>query len=161
MKTSATQTDIRNLQYLTLNCQAEVEYQSTHPPKVLVIEDDHEMISYISRALGHVFDVESRELLDDIDYCAEHPEDLNSVDLIIMDVFLPRRLGVDLAKILRKENLFDTPILFISGSFSGELACKDIKLSNTDFLPKPFKQTELNAKIESLLQKRRGKRAFK
>lgn len=72
-------------------------------------------------------------------------------DLILLDMMMPQINGYDLCKFLRKNPLLkQTPIVMIIGSSLMERAKANLA-GATDFLAKPFSQTELLLKTLSLL----------
>lgn len=73
-------------------------------------------------------------------------------DLIILDVMLPRKNGLDVCRDLRQKNI-TTPILMLTAK--GETIDKvlGLKLGADDYLTKPFEVIELTARIEALLRR--------
>jgi two-component system, OmpR family, alkaline phosphatase synthesis response regulator PhoP len=73
-------------------------------------------------------------------------------DLIILDLMLPRRRGLDLCLDIRKAGVA-TPILILTAR--GETTDKVVgfKLGADDYVTKPFDTLELLARIEALLRR--------
>ena len=73
-------------------------------------------------------------------------------DLIILDVMLPRKNGLDVCRDLRQRGT-QTPILMLTAR--GHLTDKvvGLKLGADDYLAKPFEMLELLARIEALLRR--------
>lgn len=73
-------------------------------------------------------------------------------DLIILDLMLPRKSGLDVCRDLR-QNSVNTPILMLTAK--GETIDKvlGLKLGADDYLTKPFEVVELLARIEALLRR--------
>ncbi|HZS95681.1 MAG TPA: response regulator transcription factor [Terriglobales bacterium] len=73
-------------------------------------------------------------------------------DLIILDIMLPGRNGLDLCRDVRVAGL-NTPILLLTAR--SEIADKvvGLKLGADDYLTKPFDMTELMARVEALLRR--------
>jgi two-component system alkaline phosphatase synthesis response regulator PhoP len=73
-------------------------------------------------------------------------------DLIILDVMLPKKNGLDVCRDLRRQNV-PTPILMLTAR--GETIDKvlGLKLGADDYLTKPFEVMELLARIEALLRR--------
>jgi two-component system alkaline phosphatase synthesis response regulator PhoP len=73
-------------------------------------------------------------------------------DLIILDVMLPKKNGLDVCRDLRQKNV-QTPILMLTAK--GETIDKvlGLKLGADDYLTKPFEVMELLARIEALLRR--------
>ncbi len=73
-------------------------------------------------------------------------------DLIILDVMLPKKNGLDVCRDLRQKGI-TTPILMLTAK--GEIIDKvlGLKLGADDYLTKPFEVIELLARIEALLRR--------
>ncbi len=73
-------------------------------------------------------------------------------DLIILDVMLPKKNGLDVCRDLRKKGI-ETPVLMLTAK--GETIDKvlGLKLGADDYLTKPFEMMELLARIEALLRR--------
>jgi two-component system, OmpR family, alkaline phosphatase synthesis response regulator PhoP len=76
----------------------------------------------------------------------------NSFDLIILDLMLPKKSGLDVCRDLRAKGII-TPILMLTAK--GETTDKvvGLKLGADDYLTKPFEVIELLARIEALLRR--------
>lgn len=73
-------------------------------------------------------------------------------DIIVLDVMLPGKSGLDVCRELRQQGV-ETPILFLTAR--GEVADKvvGLKLGGDDYLTKPFDMLELTARIDVLLRR--------
>ena len=73
-------------------------------------------------------------------------------DLIILDIMLPRRSGLDVCRDIRLAGLA-TPILLLTAR--GQIVDKvaGLKLGADDYVTKPFDTLELMARIEALLRR--------
>ena len=73
-------------------------------------------------------------------------------DLMILDIMLPRRNGLDLCRDLRQQGI-STPILMLTAR--GQVVDKvvGLKLGADDYVTKPFEMMELLARIEALLRR--------
>ena len=76
----------------------------------------------------------------------------DALDLIVLDVMLPKKNGFDVCRDLRREGV-ETPILMLTAK--GETIDKvlGLKLGADDYLTKPFEVLELLARIEALLRR--------
>lgn len=110
--------------------------------KILIVEDDPYIARFISMSLGK----EGYEVLE-ASSCAEglflfsshHP------DILLLDLGLPDRDGLDLLRELRQFS--DVPVLIVSarGQESEKIAALD--LGANDYITKPFHMGELMARI--------------
>ncbi len=79
----------------------------------------------------------------------------HKVDLLIVDINLPDRNGLDLVRDIREDaTLKEMRILCISGVYRKDDDAKNaIRAGADDFISKSFKPEELTERIEQLLQK--------
>jgi len=117
--------------------------------RILLVEDEAGLILTLTdRLRSEGFDVTS---------AADGEQGLSfalseSFDLIILDVMLPKKNGLDVCRDLRQKNIH-TPILMLTAK--GETIDKvlGLKLGADDYLTKPFEVMELLARIEALLRR--------
>ncbi len=117
--------------------------------RVLVIEDDLEVASYIHKGLtesGHVVDIASTG-----------PEGLvraleGAYDTIIVDRMLPGLDGLTLIRTLRNESI-RTPVLVLSALGKVDDRVTGLKAGGDDYLIKPFAFSELLARLEVLVRR--------
>jgi two-component system alkaline phosphatase synthesis response regulator PhoP len=79
-------------------------------------------------------------------------------DLIILDIMLPRRNGLDVCRDLRQRRNA-TPVIMLTAR--GQIVDKvlGLKLGADDYLTKPFEMIELLARVEALLRRAPGESA--
>jgi len=117
--------------------------------KILLIEDEPGLILTLTdRLTSEGYAVETA-------FDGESGFDLaatESFDLIILDVMLPRRNGLDVCRDLRQKKI-GTPILMLTAR--GETIDKvlGLKLGADDYLTKPFEVMEMLARVEALLRR--------
>lgn len=121
--------------------------------KVLVVEDHRQLADLTKRALvedGYVVDVahDGQVALDMFD--------INSYDVIVLDIMLPEVDGITVCRTIRKSNL-DIPIIMLTARDGLDDKVKGLDSGADDYLVKPFSFDELSARIRALL--RRGKKA--
>ena len=73
-------------------------------------------------------------------------------DLIILDVMLPRRDGLDVCSGLRERGVA-TPVLMLTARARTPDMVTGLKIGADDYVTKPFKMPELLARIEALLRR--------
>jgi two-component system alkaline phosphatase synthesis response regulator PhoP len=79
----------------------------------------------------------------------------NSVDIVVLDVMLPKKSGFDVCRDLRGAGL-NIPILMLTAR--GQVVDKvvGLRMGADDYLTKPFEPAELMARIEALLRRSRA-----
>ncbi|KYP13171.1 response regulator transcription factor [Flavihumibacter sp. CACIAM 22H1] len=77
----------------------------------------------------------------------------NDFDIMILDIMLPGLNGLELCKRLRN-NKIDTPILMLTALSSTENIVTGLDSGADDYLAKPFKFAELEARIRSLARRK-------
>jgi len=115
---------------------------------LLIVDDDPNTLASLSRAFrlaGHEATVADN---------ARRAEDLlrgETFDLILSDVVMPGKSGLELLEELRATGL-KTPIVLISGQANIEMAVKATKLGALDFLEKPLSTDKLLVTVENALR---------
>ena len=96
-------------------------------------------------------------------YLIETAQDLNSAldkvniytyDCILLDITLPDGSGFEILRELKKMNKTDG-VIIISAKDSLDDKLSGLDLGADDYLPKPFHMAELNARIKSVLRRRK------
>lgn len=119
--------------------------------KVLIIEDEFEIRELISSFLrGEGFVVEEADT-----FCeACEKVNLYEYDCVIVDITLPDGNGLDLITEL-KQHTSDTCIIVVSARNSTEDKIRGLDIGADDYLSKPFELAELNARIKSVMRRKR------
>lgn len=117
--------------------------------KILVVEDEHKIATSIKKGF------EQEAWICDIAFDGEDGYDLavsEKYDVIILDLMLPKKDGISIAKDLRSEGIH-TPILMLTAK--GELGDKVLGLNSgaDDYLVKPFAFEELIARVKALARR--------
>jgi len=76
------------------------------------------------------------------------------IDLVILDVLLPRMNGLDICKNLRSLGYTDLPILMVTALGSPENVVLGLDSGADDYLSKPFKLIELKARVRTLIRRK-------
>ncbi len=76
-------------------------------------------------------------------------------DLILLDVMLPAKSGVDVCRDLRRQGN-QTPVLMLTAKSQTIDKVLGLKIGADDYLTKPFEMLELLARIEALLRRSQG-----
>jgi len=119
--------------------------------RVLIVEDD----AVIRMALADRLESEGYQL----DYAADGDEGFrkatsDAFDLIILDVMLPRRNGIDVCRDIRMAGVA-VPILMLTARGQTVDKVLGLKIGADDYLTKPFDSMELVARMEALLRRAR------
>ncbi|RJQ44725.1 MAG: response regulator [Nitrospiraceae bacterium] len=142
--------------YLPLIETIPAEKKSSEAPAVhrgtetiLLAEDDaslRKLISSICREHGYTV-IEATNGIEAIERFSEHRD---SIDLLVLDVIMPKRDGKDAYEEAKKIKP-DIKVLFISGYTAEILDRKDLLKEEINFLPKPLFPDELLEKIRTIL----------
>lgn len=117
--------------------------------KILLVEDEMHVVSFIKKGLTEegfnvtvAFDGNTGlQLFTD-----------NQFDLIILDIMLPDKNGLEVCKYIRKVNTI-IPVLFLTALGTSENIVLGLETGADDYLVKPFKFIELLARIRTLLRR--------
>ena len=119
--------------------------------KILIADDEAEIRRIVGIPLiakGYAV-LEAGDGQAAVDLVKKHAD----IDLIILDIMMPVRSGVEAARELRR---FSTaPILFLTAFSGGDWMEQAYMSGGDDFLAKPFSQSELLLKVDSLLRRYR------
>jgi len=114
--------------------------------RILIVEDDERISSYMQRGL----EAEDHEV--EVAHDGQTGETLaesRTFDVILLDVFLPVKNGLDVCRQLR-ENKVTTPIFILTARDTQELL-KDVYRAGADgYFPKPFSFETLVRKISEI-----------
>jgi len=116
---------------------------------ILLVEDEQALRSTLSVRLqgeGYVVDTAAAGV-EGFEKATTRP-----FDLIIVDIMLPYRSGLDVCRDIRQAGLA-TPILFLTARHQTTDKVIGLKLGADDYVTKPFKAAELIARIEALLRR--------
>lgn len=117
--------------------------------KILLIEDENSVASFIRKGLteeGHDITVASDGASGTVQGAT------HGYELILLDIMLPDKNGIDVCRDLRAMNV-KTPILFLTALNTPENIAWGLNTGGDDYLAKPFKFIELNARINALLRR--------
>jgi DNA-binding response OmpR family regulator len=121
--------------------------------KVLIVEDEIALVDSIESYLtkeGYICD---RAL----DYTsASEKIALYQYDCILVDISLPDGNGLDIIREIMKQSL-DSGIIIISAKGSLDDKVDGLQIGADDYLTKPFHLSELNARIKSIIRRRKFK----
>lgn len=117
--------------------------------KILVIEDD----PAIQKGLEESLKIEGYNILTSSDgeegYKKAKKE---KVDLILLDIMLPNKNGIDICRDLRRDKI-ETPILMLTSKKEEMDKVLGLEIGADDYVTKPFSIRELHARIKALLRR--------
>ena len=118
--------------------------------RLLVVDDDAHIRELLRLYLADEgFDViEAVDGMEAWNYITNH-----SIDMVIMDIMMPRLDGWELCRKIREEG--NMPILMITAKGESEEKIKGFQLGTDDYLTKPFDPVELVLRVKALLKRYR------
>ncbi|CAN5680705.1 response regulator transcription factor [soil metagenome] len=117
--------------------------------QILVIEDDHKTVELIRLYL------ERDGYQVAIAYNGREGLDLarqRRLDLIVLDLMLPKVGGLDICRILRMEQ-FTMPIIMLTAKSTEDDLLLGLDLGADDYMTKPFSPRELAARVRTVLRR--------
>lgn len=122
--------------------------------KVLVVEDDRKVAGFIEQGL--------REEGFAVDVAGDGEEGtmlahVNDYDVILLDLMMPKKNGLQLASELRREGR-SIPILLLTARDSSDDIVRGLDAGADDYLTKPFRFDELLARLRALMRRGGAKR---
>jgi DNA-binding response OmpR family regulator len=117
--------------------------------RLLLVEDDSRIARFVAKGLREqAYAVDVVTTGDDALYQAE----INTYDLVILDVMIPGRDGFAVCRELRKSG-HRTPILMLTARDAVEDRITGLDHGADDYLTKPFEFRELLARLRALLRR--------
>jgi two-component system, OmpR family, alkaline phosphatase synthesis response regulator PhoP len=117
--------------------------------KIFVIEDEEDMLMALADRLqkeGYLPE-SCKDGTVGLDRALHEP-----FDLIILDLMLPGKSGLDVCREIRQEGLV-MPILMLTARGQTVDKVVGLKIGADDYVTKPFNMTELMARVEALLRR--------
>ncbi len=121
--------------------------------KILIVDDEPFNVDYLEQEL------------EDLDYdtvrakngrAALEQVEAESPDVILLDIMMPEMDGFQVLEHLKTRQAWrDIPVIIISAMDDMGSIVKGIKLGAEDYLPKPFDEVLLKARLEASLEKKR------
>ncbi len=119
--------------------------------RILIIDDDRKLQDLLQEYLeGYGFSVHGR--LDGNTACQDI-EDL-SPDLVILDIMMPGKDGVEVLRDVRAK--FRVPVVMLTARGDDSDRIVGLELGADDYLPKPFNPRELLARMKAVLRRSDG-----
>lgn len=117
--------------------------------RILLVDDDDSLREQIKKLLENQrYTVETAkdgdEALDSVS--------VSAFDIIILDIMMPKVDGLGVLRQLRKAKI-STPVLLLTARGEAPDRVRGLDLGADDYLPKPFSQDELLARVRALLRR--------
>ena len=115
---------------------------------ILVVDDDDGIRSLVKQYLN-----ENNFLVTTANSAENAREKVSAIkfDLIVLDVMMPGKSGLDFIKENKSE--IDTPIILLTAKGEAEDRVGGLEMGADDYLPKPFEPKELTLRIKNILDK--------
>ena len=125
--------------------------------RVLIVEDERKVAKALREGLeAEHYDVRVAWTGEEGFFLVNH----ESFDLVVLDLMLPRRDGLEVLTTLRKRGL-QTPVLILTAKDTIEDRVHGLDSGADDYLVKPFAFPELLARIRALLRRGRPDQILK
>ncbi len=115
--------------------------------RILIVEDDP-MVAHIHK--HYLDELKNFEIIDVIDngleafnFILEHE---NEIDLVILDVHMPKLSGLEVLKLLREKNS-NVSVIPITAISDNKTVSEFLNLGVVDYLVKPFSQERFNQAV--------------
>jgi two-component system OmpR family response regulator len=117
-------------------------------PHLLVVDDDREIRDLVSRLLQkHGYKVETARDAQAMEAIFA----VSRIDLVILDIMLPGKSGLDVCRELRARS--PVPILMLTAVGEETDRIVGLEMGADDYLAKPFNPRELLARIRAILRR--------
>ena len=115
---------------------------------ILVVDDDEGIRSLVKKYLN-----EKKYLVTTADNAENASEKIKIIkfDLIILDIMMPGKSGLDFLK-ENRENI-NTPIILLTAKGEPNERIEGLEMGADDYLPKPFEPKELDLRIKNIINK--------
>ena len=140
---------------VALDEETSVETNNMKGYTLLLVEDNEDMLSFISERLKEQFTLETacngKEALEVLRN--------NHVDLVISDIMMPEMNGYELCREMKSDmDLCHIPVIFLTAKNDLDSKINGLKIGAEAYVEKPFSFNFLKTQILSLLSNRRKER---
>jgi two-component system, OmpR family, response regulator len=120
--------------------------------KILLVEDDRKILSFVKKGLKEQgFVVDSCENGDEGYVLASE----QVYDVVVLDIMLPGRDGLSILRGLREKKI-TTPVVLLTARSALQERVEGLNLGADDYLTKPFYMEELLARIHAVARRATG-----
>jgi len=117
-------------------------------PTVLVVDDEPAVRESLRMLLKREYSIETAESVD----TALSAVSRCSPDLVLLDVVMPGRNGLDLLAEFRQSGI-DIPVVVLTATNTVAVAVEAMKMGAADFVTKPFELEPLRLKVAQILER--------
>ena len=115
---------------------------------ILVVDDDEGIRNLVKKYLN-----ENNYLVTTADSAENADQKINLInfDLIILDIMMPGKSGLEFIK--ENKNKLETPVILLTAKGEAIERVEGLEIGADDYLPKPFEPRELILRIQNILDK--------
>lgn len=126
-----------------------------HPARIVVVEDEQP----IRRGVADALRASGYEVAEAGDGVKGLDEAVRAgVDLVLLDLLLPRRDGLEVLRLLRTTRP-TLPVIILTARGTEDDRVRGLKMGADDYVVKPFSARELLARVEAVLRRSLGRPA--
>lgn len=117
--------------------------------RILIVDDEEDLCEILQ------FNLEGEGFETEVAYSAEEAlkKDIGSFHLILLDVMMGATSGFKLAKILRKDQDLNIPIIFLTAKTAEDELLTGFSLGADDYITKPFSVKEVIVRVKAVLKR--------
>lgn len=117
--------------------------------KILIVDDEKDLCEILE------FNLISEGFETEVAYSAEAAlkKQLETFDLILLDVMMGEMSGYKMAAKVRKEMLLSVPIIFLTAKTSENDLLTGFNVGGDDYISKPFSVKEVIARVKAVLKR--------
>ncbi len=117
--------------------------------RILIVDDEEDLCEILQ------FNLESEGYKTEIAYSAEEAlqKDLESFDLLLLDVMMGKMSGFKLIDTIRKELAIEVPVIFLTAKSTENDLLTGFNLGADDYVSKPYSLKELIARVKVVLRR--------
>jgi len=123
--------------------------------RILIVDDEEDLCEILQYNLGNA------GYITEIAHSAEEAikREVDSFDLILLDVMMGAISGFKFADKLRNEMNINVPIIFLTAKDTENDILTGFSLGADDYIPKPFSVNELTARVKAVIKRSQKEKA--
>ena len=126
-----------------------------HPSTVLVVDDNTDLLSYITISLQDDYNIITATNGNDaLDILADEEK---TIDVVVSDVMMPGINGFELTKRIKNDiNLSHIPVILLTAKALEEDQLEGLQMGASDYITKPFNIDILRLRINAWMERRQA-----